>query len=80
VAYTRESTKILFSQKLARVGYIRESGLSGVGYTSESLVYLQGLPMLLGEKFLKKQTVNVKYWLLGRDSCVEKFSDMTHSD
>jgi hypothetical protein len=36
VAYTRKSTKILFSQKLAGVGYTEESRLSGVGYTSES--------------------------------------------
>jgi hypothetical protein len=38
VAYTGESTKILFSQKLTGVGYIGESGLSGVGYTSESVL------------------------------------------
>jgi hypothetical protein len=36
VAYTKESTTILFSQKLAAVGYTEGSGLSGVGYTSES--------------------------------------------
>jgi hypothetical protein len=36
VAYIGESTKILFSKKLAGVGYTGESGLSCVGYTDES--------------------------------------------
>ncbi len=38
VAYTEDSTKNFFSQKLAGVGYTGESGLTGVGYTGESLV------------------------------------------
>ncbi len=33
--------------------------------------------MLLKEQFVTNQTVTVKYWLLGRDSCVKKFSDLT---
>ncbi len=41
---------------------------------------LHGRPMLLKEHFLKKKTLSVKYWLLGRVSCIEKFSDLTHSD
>jgi hypothetical protein len=36
--------------------------------------------MLFKGQFLKNHTVNVKYWLVGRDSCVKKLSDLTHSD
>jgi hypothetical protein len=36
VAYTEDSTKKFFSQKLTGVGYTGESGLTGVGYTGES--------------------------------------------
>jgi hypothetical protein len=36
VAYTGEFTKILFSHKLAGVGYTGKSGLSGAGYTGDS--------------------------------------------
>ncbi len=36
MAYTEDSTKILFSQKLTGVGYTWESGLTGAGYTGES--------------------------------------------
>ncbi len=39
MAYTEDSTKKFFSQKLTGVGYTGESGLTGVGYTGES-----GLP------------------------------------
>ncbi len=36
--------------------------------------------MLLKEQILKNKTMSVKYWLLGRDSGVEHFFDLTHSD
>jgi hypothetical protein len=36
--------------------------------------------MFLTEQFLKKQIVSVKYWLLGRESCIENLSDSTLSD
>jgi hypothetical protein len=36
VAYTEDSTKKFFSQKLTGVCYTGESGLTGVGYTGES--------------------------------------------
>jgi hypothetical protein len=36
VAYTEDSAKIFFSQKITGVGYTVESGLLGVGYTGES--------------------------------------------
>jgi hypothetical protein len=36
VAYTEDSTKFFFSQKITGVGYTGESGLLGVGYTGES--------------------------------------------
>jgi hypothetical protein len=36
VAYTEDSTKKFFSQKLTGIGYTGESGLTGVGYTGES--------------------------------------------
>jgi hypothetical protein len=36
VAYTGESTQILFSQTLTGVGYTEETGLASVGYTIES--------------------------------------------
>ncbi len=39
---------------------------------------LQGLPMLLEEQFLKKQTVGVKDWIPGRDSCLRNFSSLIH--
>ncbi len=35
---TRESTKIVLPQKIAGVGYTRESGFSSIGYTCESKV------------------------------------------
>jgi hypothetical protein len=36
VAYTEDSTKKFFSQKITGVGYTGDSGLLGVGYTGES--------------------------------------------
>jgi hypothetical protein len=36
VAYTEDSTKMFFPQKITGVGYTGESGLLGVGYTGES--------------------------------------------
>jgi hypothetical protein len=36
VAYTEDSTKNFFSQKITGVGFTGESGLLGVGYTGES--------------------------------------------
>jgi hypothetical protein len=41
-----------------------------------------GRPVVLRLKkqFLKKQTVSVKYWLMGRNSCIENFSYLTLSD
>jgi hypothetical protein len=36
VAYTEDSTKMFFPQKITGVGYIGESELLGVGYTGES--------------------------------------------
>ncbi len=33
--------------------------------------------MLLKEQFFLKQIVSVKYWLLGRDSFIDNFSDLT---
>jgi hypothetical protein len=36
VAYTGESTKILFSSKLTTGGYTVDSGLTGAAYTGES--------------------------------------------
>jgi hypothetical protein len=36
VAYTKDSTKKIFLQKITGVGYTGESGLLGVSYTGES--------------------------------------------
>jgi hypothetical protein len=36
VAYSEDSTKVFFPQKITGVGYTGESGLLGVGYTGES--------------------------------------------
>jgi hypothetical protein len=36
VAYTEDSTKMFFPQKITGVGYTGKSGLLGVGYTGES--------------------------------------------
>jgi hypothetical protein len=36
VAYTEDSTKIFFPQKITGVGYTGKSGLLGVGYTGKS--------------------------------------------
>jgi hypothetical protein len=36
VAYTDDSTKMFFTQKITGIGYTGESGLLGVGYTGES--------------------------------------------
>jgi hypothetical protein len=54
------------------VGQTREFGLAGVAYTGESIINLQGLPMLFNGQFLKKPHVGVKYWLIGRDSCFKR--------
>jgi hypothetical protein len=93
VAYTGESTKIFFSQELTGVGdtgesgftgegYIGESRLPGVAYTGESLVQPSrpAYALTVKEQFLKKQTVSVKYLLLGGDSRFENFSDLIPSD
>ncbi len=80
MAYTGGSAKILISQKLAGVGYTRDSGLPSVAYTDEPLVQPSSLPMLLKEQVLKNQIVSILYYLLARDSIVENFSDLTHSD
>ncbi len=36
MAYTEDSTKIFFPQKITGVGYTGKSGLLGVGYTGKS--------------------------------------------
>ncbi len=87
----RKVHKILSSQKLTGVGYSEEfrlisagytgeSGLPSFAYTGESQSNLQGLQMLLKEQFIIKQTMSVKFWLLGVDSCLDNFSDLSHSD
>jgi hypothetical protein len=82
VAYTEDSTKKFFSQKLTGVGYTGESRLPGVAYTGESRVQpSRSASALKGTIPLKRRLwVSVKYWLLGIDSCIENFSDLTPSD
>jgi hypothetical protein len=76
---------------LSGVGYTGESGLTGisyigesrhpvVAYTGESLIQPSRPANALKGTIPQNQTVSVKHWLLGRNSCVDKFSDLTHSD
>jgi hypothetical protein len=92
VAYTEDSTKNFFSLKITGVGYTvesghlgvgytGESGLPGVAYTGESLVQLsRPANALKGTVSLKNQIVSVKSWFMGRNSCIENFSDLALSD
>jgi hypothetical protein len=85
ICYSRES-------ELLCVGYTGESGLTGVGYTGESrlpsvaytgksLVQPSRPANALKETVPeKKQIVSVKYWLMGRNSCIENLSDLALSD